>query len=224
MLYWVIFIFCLLLVLFLILSLLKVKTVIEYLRNGYDDHFVVSFFTLKGLIKYKFEVPLINLENTGIKFQKVNKIGKKEKNVKKEKKQLGFFDIYMTFIKGKEFYDEHKVIICKIREYLKSRLNLKQFNLNIEVGTGDSYYTGIISGILWAFCGILVSYLVNNFRTFKKVVNIKADFDQEKLNVDLYCIFSIRIVHIIIVALMLMLNKKSIKKNTNKIKGGGINA
>lgn len=56
---------------FLIICFIKVNVVIEYNRQGVNDNFVVSFFVLKGLIKYKFEIPKVGAGKKGIWFRKV---------------------------------------------------------------------------------------------------------------------------------------------------------
>jgi len=198
-----------------ILLFAKIEIVLEYVKKGWDDHLVISFITFWGLLKYKYEIPLIDMESAGIKIRRIKKKGKKEKKVEEGKEKFNFSEILNRIKSSKKFYDSHKIIICKVKDYLKGRLILKEFKLDAVIGTGEAYYTGILNGIAWAVAGILTSYLSNNFKTLKKCVNIKSDFKEKKFDVDLFCIFSIKIVHIIVVGIKLLMNQlkgKSIKK------------
>jgi hypothetical protein len=83
MLYLVIFIFFALLAVFL--AFLKINIRVEYVRNGWSDHIVLSVYTLWGLIRYRYEASLVNIKNTGFKFMRV----KKKKPNKEETKDRG---------------------------------------------------------------------------------------------------------------------------------------
>ena len=75
---------------------------------------------------------------------------------------------------------------------------MNDFRLFIDVGTGDSYYTAMAGGLLWTVCGIFVSYVLNSFDTVHKSMNVNVNYLEKKFKIDFYCIFRIRIVHIIL--------------------------
>jgi hypothetical protein len=203
--------------------LIKVNLVVEYNKNGYDDYFVLSFFTLRGIIKLKYEIPLLDIHKDGIKLNRIKKANKKEKVKKKEDKKFSFIGMYESFKSMNDFYSINRETVCKVKDYIKKKLIMREFKLDVVAGTGDSFYTGILGGALWAIAGILLSFLANNTKSFKRHLNIKSDFSEKKLNVDLYCIFTIKIVHIIVVSLILFFHRKSKNKEVKQRAGGGLN-
>jgi len=200
-----------LIIILILIFVIRINVVVEYVRNEWDDHFILAFFTFGGIIKYKYEISLIDIEKTGLKFTKVKEKGKDEKDVDKKTEITKFFEILDQLGYLQENYQRHRNIICKIRNYLSSRLIFKEFLLDMDIGTGDAFYTGILSGLMWTLSGVVYSYLSNNFKIINKCVDIKTKFMEKMFKVDFYCIFRIRIVHIIVIGLMLLI--EYIKRN-----------
>ncbi|NJD04239.1 MAG: hypothetical protein FIA99_16970, partial [Ruminiclostridium sp.] len=126
------------LVIFLVLSgigcvlfFLKIKCVIEYIRNDNDDHIVISFYTMKGIFKYKYEIPLVELGHAGVKFKLVREMGKIDNIVSISKERLQVTEIYDKFITIRDFYLANKKLICDLRDYIKTKVVLREFNLKI---------------------------------------------------------------------------------------------
>ena len=209
MLYLVIFFILAVIVVWLLL--LKINVLLEYLRKEWDDHLTISLFALGGRIKYKYEIPMLDIKKTGIKLDKVKESGKEEKDIEKSTGFLRFFELFDKFDDIKDLYEFYKPEVCDIRQYLKPRLVLKELKLDVGVGTGDAFYTGILSGFMWSVVGIVTSFLSNNFKILKKAVNVKTDFVEKKFKIDLYCIFNVKIVHIIVVAFKILFYK--LKRN-----------
>ncbi|HEX3030362.1 MAG TPA: DUF2953 domain-containing protein, partial [Clostridia bacterium] len=167
--------------------------------NGLDDDISIRFTALKGLIKYDYKLP-----------------GPQKPSEEIEKRSR----IDALTDKIKNFRELVKSII-KIKILLRKKLTLKDYSLDIEFGAGDAFYTGILSGMIWAAVGAFTSYIVNTFKTCKKHVDVKTDFNQFKFRVELHCIFNIRIVNIIVVVIKLYLHnlkKKRKKRNAKKQK------
>ena len=70
-----------------VLFLLEIKCVIEYARNDVDDNIVIAFYTMKGVFKYKYEIPLIDVGRSNVKFRLVREKGKKDKVTGVEKRE-----------------------------------------------------------------------------------------------------------------------------------------
>lgn len=209
-------------IIFLLIA--RINILLEYNREGLNDNLVLSVFALKGLLKYKFEIPLIDLEKSGIKFQKLTQKGKVEKKAQGEKGFAKFQKIFDQIKDIKNFYNANRSKICDIKEYLKERLVCREFRLEIELGTDDACYTGILSGIAWSAAGVIVSFIENNYSLLKKSVRVKPKFNENYFSIDLYCIFNIKIVNIIVVGIKILpgiLKGKSVSK-TNKTIGGGV--
>jgi hypothetical protein len=184
-----------------ILMLQKSYIPIEYVRNGIDDNAVISLFTLGGLIKYKYDVPIINFSEKGLTSRLIKRKGRKEKAESSEKKQFGlkeFIERYVYIVELKKHYE-------KTLSYLQKKLKTKEFDLDMDIGTNDPFNTAIFTGIAWSAAGILTSCLIDKRNEAKKKVRIKSNFVENNVKVDLYCIFSIKIVHIIVVIFKLLL-------------------
>lgn len=203
----VLYIFAVVFLVFLIITLTRINMVIEYVgKGGGSNNIILSLYYLNGLLKFKYEVSLADFYNFGLKLIKKGKKGVKEKKNKKRGR-----------LAPRELRNELRGIIGKIKKYgiawgfRKHRLLVEELKLDVYIGTGEAYHTGIYSGIAWAVAGILVSLLENNFRVNKKHVDIHPHFEEKKFEIDFFCIFSLKIAHIIVMALkygkQVLLNK-----------------
>ena len=88
--------------------------------------------------------------------------------------------------------------IIKILKTLKKGLIIKEIKCYIKEGTGDAFNTAILYGLLWNLFGLMQTFVMNNFVVKKEEITIEAEFMEKfwKLNFD--CIFSIRVVNIIL--------------------------
>lgn len=218
------------LVIFLVLSgigavlfFLEIKCVIEYVCNDIDDNIVLSFYTMKGMFKYKYEIPLVDLGQTGIKFKLVKERGKKDNIVSSRHERLKAIEIHDKYVVFRDYYRANKKLICDLREYIKNRVELVEFNIKIIEGTENACYTGIICGFLWSAAGLLSTALTNTFKTFKKCVTIKPNYNKKEFTVDIFCIFHIKLVHIIVMVIKILFNGIKKKKKLIKETGGGLN-
>jgi len=200
-------------VLTVMLYIIDAQLTLEYVSNGRDDHTAVSVSILGGLLKYKKELSEIEPKEPV----------KEQADMEKEKAEKG------TFYKYFDKYTHFKTIYASIKLvglYLRDKLYLKDFYLEISVGTGEAFFTGIAAGALWTAAGSLLSFLTNNFRTvgksFNKHVNVKTDYTQKKFETDFHCIFITKIVYIIVVGLKFLFEyfRKKLKKHRT---GGGNN-
>jgi hypothetical protein len=212
-----------LLVLAAILLLIKACVVIEFKKNGRDVCFSVTFSAFRGILKYEYEIPLIDIGKDGIKFKRVKKVKPGTTEDNEGKNALKISEIFDMISSLSGFYKKNRRIICKAREYIRRKFIIKEYRLKVEAGTNDAFQTGILTGMLWTAAGMLSSYILNNFKAGKSCVDVKPAFAEEKLNVDFLCIFCAKIAHIIIVILMLYINHRRVARESkirHKIGGG----
>lgn len=220
MLYWAIFI---IIILFIAVSLLKINVVIEILKNGKDDHFVVSIFSLRGILKYKYEVPFFSINEEGLKMRFVKEHGKKDKKSGEKKTEYGFKEIIDGYKRARKIYLKNYTVFNKIKCYISKRFIIDDLRMNILIGAGDAHYTAILNGILWAFCGSGFSILCNNLKVNNKSLSIKCNFSNKVLLIDFYCIFNFKFVHIISIGIKLLFYYLRGKLNIqNKTLGGDL--
>lgn len=204
----------------ILLFIIKVSIILEYVMDGNDDHTTISVAALGGLLKFKREFSLKGLK-TPAKGKGDEKARDKEEEKEKDKDKglAGLYDKYTHF---KAVYGEIK----KIGIYLKKKLVLKELSLEVSIGTGDAFYTGIVTGAAWGIAGAVTALIVNSFKTEKYRVNVKPDYMEEKLNVDLFCIFVTKSVYIIVVGLKYFFARLMERlKEKHKLKfmiGGGL--
>jgi hypothetical protein len=213
MLYPVIFILLAALILILAIFNIRSSLLLEYVRKDGNDNLVLSIFGLKGLFKYKFEIPILEMSPEGIKVKKLKKKGKREKEKEEEDETVSIKELIAGLIKK---YKTYKLIM----NYFLDRLRVEKFELDIVAGMGDAFYTGVLTGYIWAAAGILDSLLTNRFNSFKKRINIQPNFLKKDFTIDLYCIFSIKVVHIIVVGFIFGLNNLKKKLRTGGGKSG----
>lgn len=215
MLYPVIF-FCI--IIFIVILLVKIYILLEYIRDDIDDHLVVSLFAVKGFLKFKYEFPFLDINKEGIRSKKLKKAGKGEKEVGEEDKLFGLNELYKRYKYLKHLIEEKKYIF----RYLRRRVKPKELNIKISVGTGEVFLTGVLTGIVWMVVGIIDSYLSNGVKPFKKVVKVETDFTGKDVKIDLYCIFRIKLVHIIVVGIKLIAGILVDKLKPRKSIGGDV--
>lgn len=179
----------------LVLFVVKVKVVVEYKLDGTDDQGVVSFSVLGGIYKYDINLPTDKNKDTGNDDEKKGRFGR----------------IYDKLANIKEVH----TVISKIKGYIGKKITLKAFRLEVEAGTGDAGETGVLSGLLWMLTGIAASVILNTFRKAKSLdfmIKVTPYFAEKKFVVKLYCIFDIKLVHIIVVGIKYKTSKTKKRK------------
>lgn len=150
----------------------------RHLQEDYDVK--VKLYVLKFLRILKINITKEKLE----KLKLENKIKKLEKKLilKDVKFDINVFDVLKNL----------KIIF-------------EELNLKVEIGTENSALTSIIFGIV---SGIIPFVLRNQIKNIEKQkIDIKPIYlNQNLLNIELNCIFNIKMIHIIYV--MYILNKK----------------
>jgi hypothetical protein len=177
--------------------LLTVKISLDYTLKNKDDRMQVIFSILRGLITYRYSLS-----------------DQWEERKRKPAPEQSLLDAITDKLDNlKEVFG----LIVKIRCYLRKNILLRQFMLDVAVGTGDAFYTGLLTGVVWAAAGSLTSYIATSFKTLGKCVNVVPDFDEKKFEVELHCIFNIKLVHIIVVGFKIIINRKK-----KKLQGGDV--
>jgi len=218
MIYLAIFI-CVFIVIAVIVYFLNVEVVVEYIRNGWNDHVLISFSPVKG-VKFKYEASLMGIRDNGFKLKRVKKKKKTNKKNKDEEEEniKAFKDVKHTESAGKGNedifsridyfklkYDKLNFFINYAIKKLKSRIKMKNFNVEMTIGTGDAALTGILTGVAWMITGIVYSNLSMAFPIHNKYIKINSDFSKTVFNANVLCIFNIRMGHIIKVVFLLIL-------------------
>jgi hypothetical protein len=200
----------------IIIYFLNIEIAVEYVRNGWSDHALISFSPLKK-IEFKYEISLMGIRNNGFKMKRVRKKKKKYKNEKADKSKdskdmsrddrigKGVNEIFERIDYFKNKYDKLNFIINYAIMKLKSKIKMKKFNVEMTIGTGDASLTGIMTGIAWMVTGIIYSNLSMAFSIHNKYIKINSNFSRIVFDANISCIFNIRMGHIIKVVFLLIL-------------------
>jgi hypothetical protein len=156
----------------------------DFAFNEHEQKLLLTFYFTHNLKKVNQVLP----QNKELKEKKI-----KSKKSRKNKQAFKIND-----------YQLLRKIIYVLRETLNRSLKIKDFNLDVKIGTGDPAGTALIYGALWSIAGVLSTYFFSRYKPKNKKINIAADFNKETFNVEFNCIFNIRIVNIIQVGIIFL--------------------
>jgi len=171
---------------------------IKLKRKKENDKIQVNFLLFKGLIKFGYEIPFIDIINkkgkTSLEVQNKKEVGEGENDINK-KKNIVSVEKLIDIID--EIY-ENKHIIISIHNYLYKKIEITKLNLETKIGLGDAALTAVSTGIVWSLKSTLISCILN----LKKIKNINLEvvpaYNNTTLEIYLDCIIKLKIVYIII--------------------------
>ena len=182
MLYWAIFFAVA--VLYILLFIVRIKAAINYIRNEQDEWIKFSFYTLKGLLRYEYKVPLVKKENEKVKFKLVKGQKREMKGGSEKNEKLMPLDIIKKFINVRSYLKDHGSLLVDIRKYINRKNIHIELIIKLKQGTGDAAQTGVICGLLWSAAGILTSYISRYLKTVSNRINITPCFNKKIFEVN----------------------------------------
>lgn len=199
-------IICFLLIVLLVI-LAKLTIVITYKHDADDDHLTISFQLFFGLIKYRIEVPVIEVATDTPTIETKQTI-KKQLSVKQKTKHYSIEDFLNQLHHLKELAEQVIKLNYIVRQFLK-KIVVKKFEWHSVVGIGNAAHTGILTGACWAVKGGFIG-LVGNFMHMEKrpVVTITPNFQQLISQTRLTCMLQFRIGHAMLAGIKLIKNSK----------------
>ncbi len=211
----------LIVIIFVLIAWSKVRIRMEYHRTGQDDRFFVLIAWVHGMLKFKAELTGLDLQRRLHRWALMaeGKAGAavagaegdldEQKKVPINRRNLHIFvQLVETVVR---FISTYKRVLL---EFI-SRVRVRRFIWSTRFGTGDAAATGISAGAVWAIKGLALQQVNRFTRMPLKQTEIKVipDFAGSCLNMDLNCIFDIRIGHIIIAGCKILITR--IKRGTN---------
>lgn len=216
------FVFFIFLVIYTALFWIDIKVALDYIRNEQGEWVVLSFYTRDGFFRYRYEIPLVKTEKDKIKFKLVKGQSREMRTGEEKKEKLMPLDIYRKFVSARTYLKDHGGLFEDIRKYLNKKDIHVELSIKIRQGTGDAAQTGVLCGLIWAAAGILTAWLTRYLKILRKEIFITPCFDKSIFDVDAYCIFHVRLVHIIVVLIKIYYSKYVIKMKAKKAIGGEI--
>ena len=220
MLYFVIFF--ILLIIYIALFWIDIKAALDYIRNEQEEWVLLSFYTRDGFFRYRYEIPLLKTDNDKVRFKLVKGQSREMRDSTDKKGKLTPIDIYKKYTSARSYLKDHSSVFEDIRKYLNKQDIHVELNIKLRQGTGDAAQTGLLCGLLWTAAGILTTWLSRYLKAFKKEIKITPCFDKSIFEVDAFCIFHVKLVHIIVVLIKLYYMKYLIKMKAKKSIGGEV--
>jgi len=217
-------VFFILLLLWLIIFVVKIKAAVDYIRNEGNEWIKFVFYTRNGLLRYEYKLPLVKKEGEKVKFKLVKGQAREMQGGSGKNKKLMPFDIFKKYLSIRTYIKDDKSLFLDIIRYLNKKDIHVELSIRLKQGTGDAGLTGIACGLIWSAAGIVTSYLSRYLKIFSKRIKVTPCFDKSIFEVDASCIFHVRLVNIIVVLKKIYFMKFKIKAKAKakKMIGGEI--
>lgn len=196
---------------FISMMFVRVRFEVAYHRRGENDHLKVEMTALWGLIKYKTEVPIIDLDQYFLKpflkfeadIETVVSHPIDEAGMIVKVPVLLILRKLPIYIKNGINYFNHYQ--AALRRFCKA-IRCHRLTCTTMIGLGDPAYTGMVSGTVWTLKGYVYRAFRNNVGDMLKQpeFSVIPCFNDTCLKLDFNCIFDMRIGHIIIAGLQII--------------------
>ncbi len=207
----------------------KLELVVKYSRQGSDDNFSLEFYLWRGVLKWRLEVPLVEVEKKAKRrefykpvfflpfwrrivpspaFKLKAELEDKKGVPLKESEILAVLPgparLARSVNRLLKFYAlQRSAIHCLLR-----RVVVVEFCWETEVGGCDPALTGILAGVAWA---VKWAVFLPLFRLaaawegpFK--INVRSSFDGGALATSLYCHLELRLYSLLLATLVWLSN------------------
>lgn len=161
------------------------------------------FIKIKGILEARLfwenDQPCLSIELSNPWF-KTHRLA----SVKSGQPLEGLFTLFLS--PKAELIKRTMELINKSR-LLLGMMVIQRLEWRSVVGMGDAMGTALLNGALWAFKGWVVSWLSRHANLKKLDLNITPNFSEKSFESRLYCIFKIRLAHIIFMTVYLLVLK-----------------
>jgi len=196
---WLFLILLVVIALIVIVIFTKVKIHIDFYHGNDNDHLTIMMKAWGGVIKYKKEIPVIKVDDDSpaVVVKEKTEMGPNEKTTHKEENSFDQHDLVNSLDDTKALLEHVFGLHILIRKLLR-KVKIKKFEWHTRVGIGDAASTAILCGAIWSGKGAILGLLSNYMRlTVKPVLTVTPNFQQFASQIQLKCIFQIRIGHAI---------------------------
>lgn len=183
----------------------NVYVYIEYRRSSDNDYFKLKCVVLKRITLYQLVLPSIDAtEKQGIVRFKSKMAVKNRIMVNSNDDYNGVSGLKINLKKPRQVYRFFRHIKFWLKAYRKAMIRLMKntdceyFYWKTSFGADDAGTTCVAVGCLWMLKGVFINSLAKYIKFQKPPsVNVVPIFDEKKLSIDLECIFTIRLGHVI---------------------------
>jgi hypothetical protein len=196
---WLFLLLLVVIALLIIVILTNVKIHIDFYHGKDNDRLTIMMKAWGGIIKYKKEVPVIKIDDDSpaVVVKEKTKMGPQEETTQTEENSFDKKDLANSLNDTKALLEHVFGLHILIRKLL-SKVKIKKFEWHTGVGIGDAASTAILCGAIWSAKGAILGLLSNYMRlTVRPVLTVTPNFQQFASQIQLKCIFQIRVGHAI---------------------------
>lgn len=194
-------------VIIFLISMAPLKVKVKYLKKNDDDELVIKVFMIKWLV-IKIKFPFLKMEHYLLKPHL--KVTSQAEGIgsllfAEDKERLLFPNIDKIPTLYKIFREKFKLYKPSML-YLLRKTRFQDIRWQTSFGLEDPFRTGILTGAIWSVKNIIISKLdqLTQVSARKTKVQVVPCFTGANLSSYIYCIFDVRIGHIIITGLSLI--------------------
>ncbi|KAB3532536.1 DUF2953 domain-containing protein [Alkaliphilus pronyensis] len=206
MLAYVYFIIIVIMLFLAVITFTNINIRIQFLKKNERKEIVVDIKLLYGLLKYRIEIPLVELISgdrlySFIELNSKLEVANSDVVKKPSESFFNYNEMKLIYNKAKKIYEKYIVV----KKYIFKRIKIVNFNWETELGTDDAAITGFATGLAWVFKANAINYLKRNFFLNDFNINITPAYGIEKLDTSLDCIIKLKIGYIIIVGFKIII-------------------
>lgn len=197
-----------LIILVIILSQLKIKIAIFYIKKANNNELGIRLYIFKNFLPIKFELPAIKALKgfilPDLMLEEELEIANPEKLVKKDKKRISLDKInWQRVIEELKRLKRIIIVYRSIFTYFFCSLNCEYFSWITEYGAEDAANTGFNLGLIWWIKGATVAFFQSKIKFNRNSTHLHVipQFSHPSFDVNLHCIFAMKLGHIIIVGI-----------------------
>lgn len=190
--------------LLLISAVTKLTVSIRYGRVGENDLLVVEVSAWFGLIRLRYEIPVIKWTTSGGQPAVVAEVKGRRKQSAKEKR----IDLQQikTSLKRYRSYLHRFVDVRPVMNQMLRHVRCTALEWHTVLGTGDAAGTGALAGAAWGVKSVVVG-TISRHVTLHAVprFSVQPVWNEARLGTQFRCVFHFRIGHLMIAGMRLTL-------------------
>lgn len=193
-----------LILLFAIILLTRIRVLISYERIHEEDHCVVEVTTWFRIIRFKYEIPVIKLLADRVKINKQVETGM-QKDDHTEETAITDETVKKWSDRFQELVEHVHNLYPTLRDFLK-HLQCKEITWHTSLGIGDAAATGTLTGIIWSVKSMIVATLTG-YVTLRAIprMSVQPEWNAVGIQTRFRCILTFRIGHALVAGTRILL-------------------
>ncbi|SDR86511.1 Protein of unknown function [Paenibacillaceae bacterium GAS479] len=188
------------------LAAVPIRAHAEGQRNHGDDNIVLNIRTLFGLVKFKWEVPMMKLGGSGLKVKELSELdsGSLLHTGARKDEEIGFSKINLFLQHGWNLLKQTDHLTALVRKTM-GKVKITRWEWKTTVGTGDAMWTAMATGMVWSFKTSALGVLSQLVRLQgKPIMGVQPEYRVACLETRFNCIAEISLGNAILAGLQLL--------------------